>query len=616
VWIDLRESGFQKLENDYLEYGATTVEIVREMVAAGTAAQEVLRQRFGDREAQWRPIEEDLRPTAGVEVCCQRLTDEGRTSLAFAWVRGRWAYSLVGWVSASRPDAATAVVQLAHSLRFTQPEARREAASARVVTDRPAPAPPTPVALSSEEQALLQAVRDRADEDGPRWRYAAWLEERGDPRGQFMRVQCALQADLAGDQEDAYREQQRLLLERYGQQWLAPLQRLGLDAPRFSRGFVEQGTLAAAALVDRAEPLFRLAPLLRHLALRWTWVEIDRLAACPSLARIQSLDLSNEGQGSKLDAEHLARLLKSPYLGGMHTLNLSYNPLGLEGIHVLASSPCLAGLTALTLTFCGLDDDAARALAASAHLAGLRTLTLSGNITARGMESLAAAAFLPHLTSLNLWGCQLGDEGARILAASSGLAGLTLLALDSNGLEEEGAKALAGSKWLGKLDALVVSHNPLGDAGLVALAQSSKLAWLTTLKVREVGATADGLRTLLSSPQLRKLSVLDLDVNPDEASLAEALVESPVLAHLTDLSLSGEGAGDEVIELLATSRGAHQLRKLNLDGFALSDAGLEALLASPHLAGLRWLRLPGGPGISPNLRDRLRQRFRERLELV
>jgi uncharacterized protein (TIGR02996 family) len=39
----------------------------------------------------------------------------------------------------------------------------------------------------SDEQALLRAILMRPDDDAPKLIYADWLEERGDPRGEFLR---------------------------------------------------------------------------------------------------------------------------------------------------------------------------------------------------------------------------------------------------------------------------------------------------------------------------------------------------------------------------------------------------------------------------------------------
>ena len=43
----------------------------------------------------------------------------------------------------------------------------------------------------THDDAFLQAIIENPDDDAPRLLYADWLEERGDPRGEFIRVQCA-----------------------------------------------------------------------------------------------------------------------------------------------------------------------------------------------------------------------------------------------------------------------------------------------------------------------------------------------------------------------------------------------------------------------------------------
>ena len=46
----------------------------------------------------------------------------------------------------------------------------------------------------NEEQAFFEEIRDQPNNDVPRLIFADWLEERGDPRGEFIRVQCDLAA--------------------------------------------------------------------------------------------------------------------------------------------------------------------------------------------------------------------------------------------------------------------------------------------------------------------------------------------------------------------------------------------------------------------------------------
>ena len=50
----------------------------------------------------------------------------------------------------------------------------------------------------THDEAFLQAILEAPDDDAPRLIYADWLEEQGDPRGAFIRVQCQL-ARMAED---------------------------------------------------------------------------------------------------------------------------------------------------------------------------------------------------------------------------------------------------------------------------------------------------------------------------------------------------------------------------------------------------------------------------------
>src|SRR5262249_55733501 len=47
-------------------------------------------------------------------------------------------------------------------------------------------------AAMSKEEAFLVALREAPDDDALRCIYADWLEERGDPRAEFLRGECLL----------------------------------------------------------------------------------------------------------------------------------------------------------------------------------------------------------------------------------------------------------------------------------------------------------------------------------------------------------------------------------------------------------------------------------------
>jgi uncharacterized protein (TIGR02996 family) len=43
--------------------------------------------------------------------------------------------------------------------------------------------------LMEQERELVEAIWAQPEDDGPRLAYAAWLQERGDPRGDFIEAQ-------------------------------------------------------------------------------------------------------------------------------------------------------------------------------------------------------------------------------------------------------------------------------------------------------------------------------------------------------------------------------------------------------------------------------------------
>lgn len=97
--------------------------------------------------------------------------------------------------------------------------------------------------------------------------------------------------------------------------------------------------------------------------------------------RVPSLDLSD----NKLEAGGLQIILNrhpgpnDPSANRLRDLNLSGNPLGDEGMRVLAVCRQLENLRILRLVHCGIGDEGVRALAESPHLNNLVVLDLSNN---------------------------------------------------------------------------------------------------------------------------------------------------------------------------------------------------------------------------------------------
>jgi carbon storage regulator CsrA len=244
---------------------------------------------------------------------------------------------------------------------------------------------------SPVEAALLRAVLADPADDSPRLIYADWLDEQGDPRGKFVRVQCRLAQLPPGDEAvSGLRRREQELLDRHGPAWRSALPPL-LRNEFFCRGFVESVHLTVREFVLHAEELLGSAPI-RHLHLRpFGW--------SPTVGDIASL-------------------AASPYLARLETLDLGQNGLGHEDISHLAGSAHLAGLKTLLLRENGIGDAGAAALARSLHLVGLTVLDLAGNrIGTVGARELAKSARLCRLTRLDMTGNPVGEEGRRALLA-------------------------------------------------------------------------------------------------------------------------------------------------------------------------------------------------------
>lgn len=81
---------------------------------------------------------------------------------------------------------------------------------------------------SPDERPFVQAILEEPDDEGARLIFADWLEERGDPLGEFLRNQCA----LATDERSGIAERQRVLWAEHGWAWRASLPAALLSGPR------------------------------------------------------------------------------------------------------------------------------------------------------------------------------------------------------------------------------------------------------------------------------------------------------------------------------------------------------------------------------------------------
>lgn len=120
----------------------------------------------------------------------------------------------------------------------------------------------------TQDDAFLQAIMDNPDDDAPRLIYADWLDERDDPRGEFIRVQCRLATMARDDERSLPLEQlERRLLEGHQDVWLGTLRPL-LARWTFRRGFLDK--VAVAPSVYLQHDAIPCPATVRHLEVELT----------------------------------------------------------------------------------------------------------------------------------------------------------------------------------------------------------------------------------------------------------------------------------------------------------------------------------------------------------
>jgi uncharacterized protein (TIGR02996 family) len=439
----------------------------------------------------------------------------------------------------------------------------------------------------SMHDAFLHDILAHPDDDAPRLIYADWLDEHGDPRGEFIRVQCAL-AQLSDEDPHRWPLQQREqeLLREHEAKWLP---KDGGSACVFRRGFVEECTLIPQDFLSAAERLFEQTPL-QHVCLR------ERTYSALSARVFEGFGL-----------QHVAQ---SPHLARLRGLSLSFEfPLSSQELRTLSESPYLDHLTDLKLCVFNLEDDALNTWEKALLRPTLRRLDLSGSggVNAPFLHALAQTPRLANLRFLSLARTTLGSDNLPILANSPVLTNLRELNLNDNVLSHEAATVLAGSRLLPQLETLHLDSNLLGDAGALALRDWPSLPRLSRLSLGHNQIFATGVQTLADAPALRDLISLSLFGNISGDAGAAALASSD-WTRLHALNLRFNGVGDASIRALAHSPAFSHLTRLDLTANRITSAGAQALAESPALPRLARLDLPRND-IAAAEQQRLRQRF-------
>jgi uncharacterized protein (TIGR02996 family) len=492
--------------------------------------------------------------------------------------------------------------------------------------------------VMSDHQAFLQGILQHPDDDAPRQVYADWLEERADPRGEFIRVQCALAKLPVDDPQWAYLEQREWdLLRAHEAEWMKDIQSIVSDWT-FHRGFVDTVSLGARAFVDDGAKLVSRAPIRRVKLTRLGTSSVSgkELAECPQLAQLHGLEIKGEMPVSDLKA-----LLLSPNLKRLVALSLPSSPgemlqtlsksgpSSLEELNVsgmlgasrqfkLLTGKLPFALKKLNLAQTGLASEEVQQVAAASGLGSLTHLDVSDNSGLRvaGAHALARSPVLTQLRFLGLGrstsafgGCQIGLKGTEALATSATLSKLTSLDLRDNNLADSAMSAIVASPHWNRLRELWLGSNKLTSKGIDALVKWSGLGQLQVLDFWvNYGIGDPGAQRLAESPGVANLLHLDLGYTTLTPKGVQALTQSSHLKRLRHLNIEGNKIGDAGVTTLVKSPVVVSLRVLNLARTGMKDSSAKAIIASPHLQHLRKLKLNGNK-LTNTSKKALEERF-------
>jgi len=140
--------------------------------------------------------------------------------------------------------------------------------------------------------AQWSALCGNPHDDEPRLRYAAWLDERDHPRGEFIRLQCQLEKlALANPLRLELETREHELLADHEREWLGDLEPL-VDWAVFHRGFPSEISTSCDIFIEHADTIMTRGPV-QMVHLGNARDRMEQLASCAALRKVSFLDLSN-----------------------------------------------------------------------------------------------------------------------------------------------------------------------------------------------------------------------------------------------------------------------------------------------------------------------------------
>jgi uncharacterized protein (TIGR02996 family) len=311
-------------------------------------------------------------------------------------------------------------------------------------------------------EPFLQTVLENPADDGARLVYADWLEEQGDPRGEFIRVQIESAKLNPGDPAfERLTDREMILLGRHGAEWRAEIPEWARGGCEFRRGFVSEVIIITRWQAGFGPELARMTPI-EKVTLSIAHMAIEDFADGPELPHLQELAVLDD----KMDPDDLKVLTQSPSLRQIRALLFMGMRLLDTGPHLIQLSPFVRRLQRLEMKRCRIGHRGVVMLAESENLPGLQWLDFSDNkdildnvLGNAEFSILVNSPLMTHLTRLGWNDNGLTNDATRYLAQSTGADLLTHLEIANNHVGDIGARILM--ERFPHLELLDLSGNPL-----------------------------------------------------------------------------------------------------------------------------------------------------------
>jgi len=344
---------------------------------------------------------------------------------------------------------------------------------------------------------------------------------------------------------------------------------------------IRELTFVKISLGDKGLQMLSAQPFagkLIKLSMRSARITVEGVkASIGAFISLTSLDISWNDMGDKV----LAAIARAPFAGNLTKLNIEGPLVTDEGVK--ASIGAFTSLTSLDISFNPIGDEGLAAIARAPCADNLTELNIEGvRVTTEGVQ--ANIGVFISLTILNISANYIGDVGLAAIAQASFAGKLTRLNIGCTNITGEGVEASIGA--FTRLTSLDVTVNDIDDEALAALARESFAGNLTELKIGATRITDKGVQASIGAfTRLTSLAIVISDNIGDEG--LAAIAGAPCAGNLTELNMimtrvTGEG--------VQASIGAFtRLTSLAIEHNNIGNKGLAAIAGAPCSGNLTEL---------------------------